>query len=274
MKSKNNDTSVEFLYGSFWGRVLLKVIMASRIDRLFVRFLWSKSSRHIIKGYVKRHNIEISDAEIKKFGSFGKFFERRKNNINFDSELNHLISPCDGWLSCYKIDENSSFSIKNSRYRLLDFLEDKKIAKAFIGGDCLIFRLCASDYHRYCYIDDGYQGRQHNIEGVLHSVQPIAAENMPVYVLNRRSWTLLITENFGPVVQTEIGALVVGGIVNKTENYRFSKGEEKGHFELAGSTIVLIFQKNKIKLKKDILKSLSESEEVRVSYGGHIGEAV
>ena len=274
MNRKKNDPSVEFLYGTFLGRSVLKAIMKSRMDRVFVRFLWSKQSRFLIKGYAKKHNIVLTRDDSAKFGSFREFFARVNKNISFDGELHHLISPCDGWLSWFKIDENSSFSIKSSRYRLSDLLEDEETAKKFIEGDCLIFRLCASDYHRYCYIDYGYQGRQHNIRGVLHSVQPIAAEKMPVYVLNRRSWTLLVTENFGPVIQTEIGALVVGGIVNFKENERFSKGEEKGHFELAGSTIVLLFQKNKIKLNEDIRRALSEDDEVRVNYGGYIGETV
>mgnify|MGYP005762776493 CR=1 FL=1 len=274
MNKKQNDPSVEFLYGTFLGRAVLKVILKSRIDRVFVKFLWSKHSKFIIKRYAEKHNIALSKDEIAKFSSFREFFARVKENLPVDEDLNHLISPCDGWLSCFKIDENSSFSIKSSHYRLSDFLEDEETAREFVGGDCLIFRLCASDYHHYCYIDYGYQGKQHNIRGVLHSVQPIAAEKMPVYVLNRRSWTLLITENFGPVIQTEIGALVVGGIVNYKENERFSKGEEKGHFELAGSTIVLLFKKNRIKLNEEIRKVLSENDEVRVSYGGYIGEAV
>jgi len=33
--------------------------------------------------------------------------------------------------------------------------------------------------------------------------------------------------HFGPVVQCEIGALVVGGIANEKENAHFSKGSEK-----------------------------------------------
>ena len=47
-------------------------------------------------------------------------------------------------------------------------------------------------------------------------------------------------------MQCEIGALVVGGIFNEKENSRFSKGMEKGHFELAGSTIILLFEKEQI----------------------------
>jgi len=176
-------------------------------------------------------------------------------------------------MSVFEIDQQSCFSIKNSHYALRDFLQDEELAKNYIGGDCVIFRLCASDYHHYCYIDNGYQGENHFIEGALHSVQPIACEKYPVYVKNRRSWCLLETENFGNVVQCEIGALIVGGIANEKENAHFSKGEEKGHFELAGSTIVLLFEKGKIKLKEELVKKLSESSEVKVALGEWIGNA-
>ena len=68
----------------------------------------------------------------------------------------------------------------------------------------MILRLCANDYHHYCYIDDGFQGRNHFVKGLLHSVQPIALENAPVYRQNRRMWTILDTVNFGKVAQIEI----------------------------------------------------------------------
>lgn len=60
---------------------------------------------------------------------------------------------------------------------------------------------------------------------------------------NRRMWTILDTVNFGKVAQIEIGALLVGGIVNDHENVMMRKGAEMGHFELIGSTIVLLFKK-------------------------------
>ena len=79
------------------------------------------------------------------------------------------------------------------------------------------------------------------------------------------------TDNFGPVVQTEIGALVVGGITNFNENARVSRGQDKGHFELAGSTIVLLFEKGRITLRDSIISALKGSEEVRVLQGMWIG---
>lgn len=152
-------------------------------------------------------------------------------------------------------------------------MQDEALAKNYMGGTCLIFRLCVSDYHHYCYIDDGYQGENHFIPGVLHSVQPIACDTYPVFVLNKRCWCLLTTENFGPVVQCEIGALVVGGIFNENENTRFWKGTEKGHFELAGSTIILLFEKEQMQLRPELLKQLAQDKEVQVKQGEWIGTA-
>lgn len=237
------------------------------------RFLRSTCSRPLIGWYIRHNGIQVTPEEQANFRSFRDMFARSRFNIMVDLTPEHLISPCDGWLSAFPIDKQSCFAIKNSHYQIRDFLQDETLAKNYIGGTCLIFRLCVSDYHHYCYIDDGYQGKNHFIPGVLHSVQPIACETYPVYVLNRRSWCLLTTENFGPVVQCEIGALVVGGIFNAKENSRFLKGEEKGHFELAGSTIILLFEPGEMQLRPELTEKLSQTEEVQVKQGEWIGTA-
>lgn len=265
--------TVRFLYGTVPGRAILKIVMALSLDQIAVNFLWSPFSRPIIKWYARRSGVHLTPEQCTAFRSFRDYFARTREDIRIDMTPAHLISPCDGWLSVFPINEQSCFSIKHSRYRICDFLQNEILASNYLGGSCLVFRLCASDYHHYCYIDDGYQGRNHYIPGVLHSVQPIACETYPVFVLNRRSWCLLTSEHFGPVVQCEIGALVVGGIFNEKENARFRKGEEKGHFELAGSTIVLLFEAGQIQLTPALRQKLSECEEVRVQQGEWIGVA-
>lgn len=270
---KNRSGFVGFLYGNFFGRGILKIIMGLHLDRIVTKYLWSSLSKPLIGWYIKRNNIPITDEEKKSFGTFRDFFVRTRDDLEIDKTPGHLISPCDGWLSAFSIDDDSCFAIKNSHYRIEDFLHDEQLAKNYKNGTLLVFRLCASDYHHYCYIDDGYQGKNNNIPGVLHSVQPIACEKYPIYVLNKRSWCLLTTEHFGPVVQCEIGALVVGGIFNEKENSRFCKGNEKGHFELAGSTIVMLFEPGQIKLNPEFEEQLSQTEEARVLLGQWIGVA-
>lgn len=271
---KNRSGAVSFMYGTVPGRLLLKLIMGLRLDKPAVLFLRSPLSKPVIVPFARKNNIALTQEQLSSFRSFRDFFARKDGEREFDTAPGHLISPCDGWLSAFPIDESRSFAIKNSRYRVSDFLRDEALARKYIGGSCLIFRLCVNDFHRYCYIDDGFQHENHFIPGLLHSVQPIACDTYPVFVLNRRSWCLMETEHFGTVVQCEIGALVVGGIVNHWENSRFIKGEEKGHFDLSGSTIVLLFEPGQTELRRELLEKLSNAEEVQVKQGQWIGNSV
>lgn len=269
----DSTAAVKLMYNTKLGRFLFKIILKARVDNVIVGFLRTPYSKPIIKWYVKKYKITLEPFQINSFKTYRDFFVRARTNFKMDITPGHLISPCDGYLSYFPIENNASFCIKNSYYKIGDLIQNQELGAQYVDGDCLIFRLCAYDYHHYCYIDDGFQGKNHFISGQLHSVQPIACEKLPVYTLNRRSWSLMTTEHFGPVVQTEVGAFVVGGIVNDKENSRFRKGEEKGHFELCGSTIVLLFRKNKVSLLPHILNQLVGGEEIRVQQGQHIGNS-
>ena len=273
MARPENDGSVRFLYGTVLGRGLLKTIQALHMDRLAVWFLRSGLSRPYMAQFAKKNQIPISKEELKAFPTYRDFFLREREPHPVDTDPGHLISPCDGWLSAYGIQPDSSFAIKNSLYRVKDLLGDETLARNYQGGTCLIFRLCASDYHHYCYIDDGRQGPNHYIEGLLHSVQPIACEHFPIFTLNRRSWCLLDTTHFGPVVQTEIGALVVGGIVNRSEG-PMVRGQEKGYFDLCGSTIVLLMEPGRIELLPELVALMGTEQEVRVEQGQWVATAI
>lgn len=278
MAENANDRSVQFLYGTKCGRILLHTILALRIPKLLGSLLRSPMSRFYISSFIKKNGIDMSDFTGLKFHSFNDFFTRKKD-ITFDSEPTHFISPADSLLSVYEITENAKFHIKGFDYTLEDFFEPESFGmnkedttELFSGGLCLVFRLCATDYHRYCYVDSGSQNGNHFIQGSLYSVQPLAAENFRIYTKNRRSWTILETENFGKIAQIEVGAFSVGGIKNNIECGNFNKGDEKGYFDLHGSTIVLLVQKNKIKLLEEIIKITSLGQEYRVKIGQFIAE--
>ena len=267
-----NGAGIRFFYGTTVGRALLDVIQKTRAERVFVAFLRSRLSRPLIPVFARANHIPLERDH--PYQTYRDFFLRPRAPRETDKTPNHLVSPCDGWLSVFPVGENSSFAIKNSRYRVADLLYDEALAERFRGGTCMIFRLCASDYHHYSYIDDGKQGVNHTIPGILHSVQPIACEHYPVFTLNRRCWCRMDTAHFGTVIQTEIGALVVGGIVNHREQNTFSRGEEKGHFDLAGSTIVLLFEPDRVTLRPELVRALEQCEEVRVEEGMWIGNGV
>ena len=75
----------------------------------------------------------------------------------------------------------------------------------------------------------------------------------------------------GPVIQMEVGAVLVGKIVNYHENHRYLRGEEKGRFEYGGSTILLFFEKDRVRLHPQLFLSGEQGREVKVKMGQRIG---
>lgn len=264
------------LYRTIGGRFILKFLTAPIISKAAGIFMDSPLSIPLIKPFIEKNNIDMKQYLDNKFSSYNEFFTRKiKPQLRpVDKIPHHLISPCDSKLTAYKIDSDSIFKIKDSYYRISDLVQSKKLAERYRGGYCLIFRLCVDDYHRYCYIDNGRKGENHFISGVLHTVCPIALENYNIYKQNSREFTVLHTENFGDVVQVEVGAMLVGRICNRHSAYNFHRGEEKGKFEFGGSTIVMLFEKNRIEPDSDILENSADGIETVVKYGSKIGEKI
>lgn len=275
-KPKNTserEIALSFLYRTAPGRVCLKVASARVVSRVIGKLLDSPASAVIIDPFVRRAGIDIDMFEKRSYRSYNDFFTR---NLAYGARVvdgcpNHLIAPCDGRLSVYKIDRSSVFSIKNTLYSLTDLLRNRELAAEFSDGICLIFRLCVDDYHRYSFFDSGVMRGSRYIKGQLHTVRPIAFERFNVYKHNCREYSVLETENFGKAVQIEVGAMLVGKIVNKKGVENFLRGDEKGHFEYGGSTIVLLLKKGAADIDSRILENTSAGMETPVKLGEKIG---
>lgn len=258
-----------FLYQTKLGRILLKLIYIPIISKISGLYFNLKISKLSIKKFIKKNNINMDEYEQKEYHNFNDFFTRNiipeKRPINKDKNV--LISPCDAKLTCYKISENNGFKIKNSIYTIEDLLQTKEYNQ-YKNGYVLIFRLAVDDYHHYCYIDDGTSDDIHRIKGKLHTVRPIALENYPVFVQNERTWQTLHTKHFNDIIQIEVGALMVGKIINLNKT-KYQKGEEKGYFKFGASTIILLV--NDINIDKDILNNTKNKIETIVKMGEQIG---
>lgn len=264
------------LYGTVCGRVILKALTAPAVSKAAGAFMDSRLSVPLIKRFIKSSGIDTSQYVMKKFRSYNEFFTRRvKRGMRpIDRMPSHFISPCDSKLTVYKIGKSSVFRIKGSRYRVSDLIRNDFLAKRYEGGYCMIFRLEVDDYHRYCYIDSGTKTENTFINGELHTVNPIALEHYNIYKRNCREYTVLHTENFGDVVQIEVGAMMVGRIVNRHGAAEVVRGEEKGKFEFGGSTIVLLVQEDMIRIDDDILRNSAENIETVVKYGEKVASSV
>lgn len=269
---EKESITVKAFYGNPVGRTIVKAFSLPVFSKVAGDFLSNRTSKVMIRKFVKKNDINLNDFEDRKYKSFNDFFTRKKLSIKTKFDKYVLVSPCDARLSTYKIDEKGIFNIKGTNYSISDLLDDDPIYKDYIGGDLLIFRLCKDDYHRYHYIDNGYQGKKVFIPGTLNTVRPIALRKVKVFKRNAREYTVLHTNNFSDVIQVEVGAILVGKIVNiHDKDYKFKKGEEKGYFEFGGSTIVLMFKKNTIVLDKDIVKNSKDGAETLVKVLSKIG---
>lgn len=263
---------VRFFYGTIIGRLIVRIFSIPLFSKIMGLFLDSKLSKFKIKSFIKKNNIDMSLYKEKDYKSFNDFFTREIKNIDYSKNKDDFISPCSSKLSVYDINEEGLYKIKNSYYRIKDLVNNSPIYKEFIGGKLLIFRLEATDYHRYIYIDNGSKEKNVFVPGILNTVRPIVLKHFNIYKQNSREYTIMHTDNFDDVIQIEVGAIMVGKIKNKHEEYTFKKGEEKGMFEFGGSTIVLMIKKDIVDLDNDIIKNSSDGFETKVSVGESIGK--
>ena len=263
---------LRFLYNTILGRILLLFITKATFSKIATKFLDSNISRILINPFVKKYKIDTELYIDKKYKSFNDFFKRIKKEeyINIDTNPDSFISPCDCKLSVYKASENT-FKIKGVSYDLELLLKSKFLAQDYKDGYVVVCRLTPDNYHRYCYIDNGYHDANKKIKGNLNTVRPIATTKKDVFITNARSYTVLDTSNFGQVIQIEVGALMVGKIKNNYTNHSFKKGEEKGFFEYGGSTIILLVKNDKVKIDNYLLNNTKNGYETIVSIGDKIG---
>lgn len=262
---------LEFLYNTKLGRIFLKVISSpifSKTNALYNKTILSKNK---VKKFIKRYNIKINDFEEKAYKSFNEFFIRKKKQITYNKSSKVFISPADSKLIVYKITEDLRIKIKQSIYTLSELLNEDMDFCEYENGNCFVFRLSMDDYHRYCYIDDGELTKVKKIKGKLHTVSSIS-ESHKVYSQNTRVCNYIKTKNFDDIICIEVGALLVGKI-NNYDKKIFSKGEEKGYFELGGSTIIIL-TKNNIQIDDDIIEYSKKNIETRVEYGERIGKLI
>lgn len=271
----DQDRLLAVLYGSIGGRLLLKPLVHPAISRLGGRILSSGASRLLIQPFIRKHRIDMSQFEPVRYKNYNEFFSRRiRPELRpVDETEEHFISPCDSKLSVYPITPESRFLVKHTSYHTASLLKNRKLARRFDGGYLFLFRLTVDDYHRYCYVADGEKGENIRIPGIFHTVNPIANDYYPIYKENAREYSLLHTKPFGTVLMMEVGALLVGKIVNHHGPARVHRGQEKGYFQFGGSTVILMTEAGRVEPDADLLANTRAGMETVVKMGERIGIA-
>ena len=267
---EQQSAALRFLYQTVPGRWLLRPLVSRSVSKAAGRFLDSRLSRPLIAPFVRKNGIDLSEFEC-NFNSFNDCFSRKikagRRPVVMDPQA--LIAPCDGLLSAFRVEKGTVLAVKQSRYTLDSLLGDPRLAENYQNGWCLVFRLCVQHYHRYCYVDGGHKGENVFLPGKLHTVRPIALAQRPVFIENCREYTVIDSPVFGPMVQMEVGAMLVGKIQNYAGSGTVVRGAEKGRFLYGGSTIIVLLKE--AALRPDILKNSADGTETPVKLGERIG---
>ena len=249
-------------------RKVVSAVYGNRMD--------NASSVKKIEPFVEEFDIDMSEVQKQEFTSFNDFFTRQLKNTarKQDTGFAVAVSPADGKLLAYADISNSDFIIKGHRFDVLSFLNNAVLAQNYLDGSLVIIRLAPPDYHRFHFPVGGKVSSTTLIDGDYYSVNPLALrKKAEIFCLNKREYTIVTNPFFGDVVVAEVGATMVGSIVQTYTGNFVNKGEEKGYFKFGGSTVVLLFEKDKIHIDDDLLINTIKGYETAIQVGERIGVA-
>lgn len=273
---------IEWTYESPVGKNITELIAKKKLfSKVYGMFCDTKHSTNKIASFVDNFNIDMTMAKkkVNEFSSFNDFFIREltpeARPINKEESI--LISPGDGRITAYEnIDLDNLVQIKGFTYSLKELINDDAVSDKYKNGICIILRLCPTDYHRFHFVDSGIPFENHYIKGYYYSVNPIALKNVSkLFCQNKREWSLFKSDNFKDILHIEVGATCVGSIIQTyNANTHVNKGDEKGYFKFGGSTTILFFEKDAVKIDSDILEQSKLGFECKVQLGEDIGTKV
>ena len=268
---------MNFIYGNNpLGKLSLNLLFKRKfLSRWGGMYMDSKSSKSRISPFIKQFNVNMDEFEIPLdgFNHFNDFFYRKiKPGARPINE--GIVSPADGRLLAFQnINDTLKFYVKGTEFDLSTFLKDDDLASKYAGGSMLVIRLAPVDYHRFHFCATGIASRTVDIKGAYYSVSPIALKkNLAIFLENKRAYCSIKTEHYGDIMHVDVGATMTGSIIQTyTPDTVINKGDEKGFFAFGGSTIVLLFEKDKISFSEDLLANTAKGYETYVKMGDTIG---
>jgi phosphatidylserine decarboxylase len=283
---QNSETIVEevpggkmmtWLYNKPFGKLSLWILIKRKLfSAIGGKYMDSSRSQKRVAPFVEKYGINLSEYIIPEngFKSFNQFFYR-KVKPEYRKIENGAVSPADGRVLAFQsMNDVPEFFVKGSAFDLTSFLNDAELATKYAKGAMLIIRLAPVDYHRYHFPVSGEVGENIKISGAYYSVSPIAlAKKLEIFCQNKREYSIVTSESNGDVLICDVGATLTGSIIQThIPNSKVSKGDEKGYFAFGGSTIVVLFEKNKIKFSADLVENTQNHKETWLKMGEQIGE--
>lgn len=269
---------LKWLYHNPLGKLALNhVVKRKFVSSWYGRLMDSPSSRERIPDFVRSLDIDMDEASLpmEAYGSFNDFFirELKPEARPIDQTPDVIVSPADGRALAFEgLNGLDGFFVKGQSFSLRDFLRDDALAAKYESGTLMIVRLAPADYHRFHFPASGTISASTPINGDYCSVSPLAVkERLSIYWENKREYSVLATRNAGDILLCEVGATMVGAIVQTYDsNAEVRKGREKGYFKFGGSTVIMLFEKGRASADADIVSNTRKGFETSVRMGQRV----
>ncbi len=224
-----------------WTSLLLKKFTCSPISKLLI----PSFSR------VYQINKEEMEKPLEEYKCLHDFFIRKlKPGVRPRHFKAHsIVSPVDAVIHDKgKIRSDHTIFVKDKVYSILEMIGKEEILNKYIDGTFMVFYLSPSHYHRI----------HSPISGKIKDQWTLGANSYPVNQIGLKYGKAPLSKNFRIVTEIEqdgaslsivkIGAMFINSIELTYSENMLRIGEEMAYFSF-GSTVVLLFEKDKFQLE-------------------------
>ena len=272
---------LKLIYDNPFGKLLLwAAVKKSWFSRWYGWRMSQPASKARIRPFIRKYKLdeEEFDSDPEGFRSFNEFFSRKlKPDARPIEQANAVaVFPADGrHLGVQDLSANLGFYVKGQKFDLPKLFQSDELAGRFRKGSLIISRLCPVDYHRFHAPVSGKISEARLINGSLLSVNPIALrKRLSVFWENKRYLCMIDSDYHGKVAQFIVGATCVGSATfTFSQNQRVKKGEELGYFSFGGSSVLTLFEKDKLRISEDVQQHSQANIETYAKMGEEMGRA-
>ncbi|PGH07524.1 phosphatidylserine decarboxylase [Helicocarpus griseus UAMH5409] len=247
----------------------------------------TSASRKQIRGFVDFFHINMNDFEpsdISAYGTFEDFFVRAhkpgSRPIHSPHDPSNAVVVADSRVVVYEtVEQSKKIWIKGLDFSMTSLVMDQQLGPQFANGSVASFRLSPQDYHRYHSPVTGKIKLFRSMPGDYYEVDPFALRSeVDILTRNARDYVVIDTTEFGDVLFVAIGASDVGTVrihdkFQKPGN-DITKGEELGHFQFGGSSIIVAFKEGRMIFDDDLLNVSRRAIATDVEVGMSLGKAI
>jgi phosphatidylserine decarboxylase len=242
-------------------RGMIGLLNSRRLGYFINKMSRTRFSRWLVPLYVKFFNIQTDelDKKLKEFTSLEAFFIRKlkSGSRSVKGEGSDIVSPVDAKLEQFGEVDDTLIKVKGIAYSIEDLLQDKEMIARYRHGVFLVLYLSPGDYHRIHAPADAVIEKQYELGGKSTPVNKLGMTlgKSPLST-NYRIVSELRQEDGTFIALVKVGAMWVNTIELTHPTINLEKGEEVGFFSF-GSTVVLLFEKDKVSLSPSLERQTS-----------------